>query len=429
MEKRIRKYKAMGLPQREIDLRIAQSEKAKANNLSRSEYGDAKVKRALNKVSQRLGGDLKADNRLSMIRSVASKTDRLNPYLQSLLHPSKYMSHIPDICTFPRGVEQLRSVITASTYVSSGSEGKRDGISFKRTINGKDTEVTIGTSTSNRRLIKKAPTLKSGGGPGAVSVSDLSFVAFPYLNDSMEAYAGSFEMDGTSYTDEPWPVHGYTQWTGVLSGYRVVSMSLDATYIGPALSNSGQVTTACFPPWYWAGGTEPTTGPSFAEVSEYNFSYTGAAREGVYQLWTPAGMDDFRFRPVTSTIAGTSIDLLTSPFLVFAAKGLPLPEESVGVTTYLPVFRIEVVMNIETYSIAQLLTSTQKAGAPNLAKYNNALAVVAHAQHSGITNAKSGSADSIYQQIGSLAKDAAGFVWDNRATLIPMATSLVGSLI
>lgn len=367
-------------------------------------------------------GDNKASQeKYAMLPRKARSYDiQMNEYLRSLAHPAKYTALIPDPTTFPRGLAQIRSVITASTWRTNTTPGGDD---------------------------------------------EIFLVMFPNLNNAFDGYHGRFELDGTTYTDSAFDVHEYTNWSTTLQAFRPVSMCCDVTYIGPALDNQGQVAIACFPPHITAPtrtkvkrgdlekqlssleddynnmklskvdfhskalklkekmsslsrdprgvGDDPDL--DFETVSEYNYSYTGAARAGAYQIWMPDSSRAF------NSAAPTSVQSYL-PYLVFAAKGLPLPEAGSGETWDVekPIFRIEVTLNIETYSVSQMLTANQQAGKPDALKMNHALATLSKAHVNGNTSARGGSGDSVYSQISNIAKSAAGFIWDNRALIPPL---------
>lgn len=384
-QNKIKRLRAQGYPKAEIDRRIAQSTVDQAmDKPARKRSRRKATKGMINQLEASMGGGIKQQQAMSGVRSLVSRqSTRLNEYAQTLLHPTMFLAKIPDASTYPRGIQQIRTVITASTWVNI-TPGPSEG----------STKGKVGSLT-------------------ATTSDDTVICSFsPYLNASGSPFGGALEVDGVTYTDEPFSVHGYDDWTASLLSYRAVSMCINVTYIGKALDNQGQIAIACVPPWFQSD-------PTFGNISEYNLSYTGAARDGGYQIWLPAGGPDF-WTEKTSAVAG-----FQKPLIILAAKGLPLPTPNADVGTfYLPVFRIEWTLNIETMSTSQLLTATQRAGTPDLQKYSQGLAIAASAQHAGLTNGKQDSADSIYQQIGSFAKNAAGWAWDNKQWLIPAAMQI-----
>lgn len=302
------------------------------------------------------------------------------------------MSLIPDICTFPRGLQQIRTVVTAYTWVN-----------------------------------------KDGGG-NITSSSEIALVMAPTLLNAFSPYKGAYDTPTASKVTDPFSVFNYSQWVSLCSNYRPAQLGFTCQYIGPAMNNSGQVTSACFPPWsnvpvpmLKEKDKEKKDGKKKKEigvpypinwnydlVAAYTFAYSGAARDGAEAVWFPATTTDFDVRPI-DTIIGS-----TSPQLLLAAKGLPLPEAPTdnNTTNYLAVFNIDVVVNIETFAVSQVLTTTQKAGRPDVASMNHAMSVMSAAHAKGATAGKSGS---VYKQIVNAAKSAAGVVWENRDTLIPLA--------
>lgn len=417
-EKKIARALVAGVPRAQAERRLAQSAKDSANNRKAKK----RVRRKMKKLNARLGDNLRSQGRLSMVREVSrSMSARRNEYLLTLMHPDKYMSHIPDMITFPRGLQQIRSVFTISTWTDDTPDKKFSHAAFDKRmkhaakLNGKKPEEVAIESLKR----------KSGEPGPLVLTSDNSviFNAYPWLASAFDAYNGIYEMDGITFSDEVFDCYGLTQWVNILAGFRAVSMSVNLTYIGPTLTNSGEMAVACFPSFWNPAAATPTT---FSAVSAYNFSYTGAARDGCYQVWTPAGSDDFTVKSVNFGVASGTV--LGIPFIAVAAKGLPLPAVSTGTVTTLPVFRAEVVLNIESYSVAQVLTATQKAGNSDPSQFHGALNTMGQAIEHKVTNGPGGpsGASSVYSSIAEIAKSAAGFAWDNRQTIIPAITSLAG---
>lgn len=251
--KLLNRLKKEGLTKKEIDTRLKQSLDNRITALNDRDR--------TNISSKKKYGRLTAKAKSSTKRGLAR--ERL-AYLASIADPENNMSIIPDATTFPRSLQQIR---------------------------------TVGTWT---------PDLE---GKGTIFFS-------PFLNMSLEVVGSSFlSIDGISYTDQTCGVHKYTAWTEVLASYRVVSMCVRVTYIGTALENSGEIAVACIPPYYASTLAVET----FEEVAEYNYSYNGAARDGCYQIWMPASSSDYMIKQTTEIM---QVDLC--PLLVCSFKGLPI---------------------------------------------------------------------------------------------------------
>lgn len=296
---------------------------------------------------------------------------QVNDYLNSLAHPEMHMSMIPDNTTFPRATAQIRTV--ASIYPS------------------------ISTHVG-------------GGGRGV-------FLFSPYLLGGEVLDGGYLIFDSTTYTTT-FPVHNSSEWESLLSAYRVVSMSVKFEYIGTALTNSGTIACACWTP-SMLSSVVPT---SQEQIGEYNYSYQGAAANGAYQIWMPAGSDDFRLKDPNVDYGATTGDEVW-PFIAVGFSGLPF-----GDADNKAVFTMTWTMNIEAFSTDQVLTATKNAGKPDPLKMSVALRAMSQAHAAKKTNGNSRSSGSVFNNILSGVKNVAKFGWDNRELiggLVSMGASLI----
>lgn len=244
-------------------------------------------------------------------------------YLASLAHPWTVTNTIiPDWTTFPRGTAQIRTVGT----------------------------VHMGTSAADNTfvLVLLAGLQKSGIFSVPGSVSNTTYITIDNVK------YGPGQAGGSSFS-----VHNFNSWTPILDAYRVVSMGVKLTYIGAMLTASGKVATGCLPP--------QVNGPAtFQEVAEYNYSYVGSVTEGCSQVYLAAGLDSFNLIDI-GDVFGTG----DFSYLMVACSGLPTNVDAV---------QIDWVINIETYSDAQILTANVTGGKPDANKLSVAQGAMA-AQH------------------------------------------------
>lgn len=421
LQNKIARWRGMGLSKQEIDLRIKQSMADRAESattgISRSKIRKRRLNDALTSYVSKRGNTMNVKNAIRGVQEVSrSPRKRTNEYLLALMDPFGRMSHIPDLFTYPKGLEQVRTVFTAFTSATKAGS----------TITINDT---------------------------------INFVVAPELITVLSPYTGYYDTPGypPKYSD-PMSCYGFDQWLAVLSYVRYAQGGVKVRYIGPALSNSGEIAVGLFPPWVdlppssfqkeekkdtkhcgprivsdfrcdksekknvprlesfprkRLGASLPTI--DFDLVSTYNFSYSGAARDGCEHVWMPASSVDTMVQPLDELVG------FGSPWLAVGSKGLPTPEvPTEDGTNYLGVFQIETVWNIETYSISQLLTATQKAGKPSVAAMEQAHAVMGAAYKEGALGGPSGDG-TVYKQIANVAKSAFNFAWDNREMIIPAA--------
>lgn len=232
-------------------------------------------------------------------------------YLASLAHPWTVTNAIiPDWTTFPRGTAQIRTVGT----------------------------IHMGTSVAdNTFVLTLIPALQKSGifsVPG--SVSNTSYITVDNVK------YGPGQPAGTIFN-----VHAFSDWAPNLSSYRIVSMGVKLAYIAPQLTAQGKVATGCLPP--------QINGPSsYQELAEYNYAYVGPAVEGSSQVLLASGLDAFQMIDIGDTF-GTS----DFSYVQVACAGIP---------NNVDVVQIDWVINIETYSVKQILTANVYGGKPDANK-------------------------------------------------------------
>lgn len=246
-------------------------------------------------------------------------------YLATLAHPWTITNAvIPDWTTFPRGVAQIRTVGVITTGTTSADD------TFMMTL---------------LPCLLKSGNFVVNGGSGTTSYITINGIKY-----------------GPNQPTTIFSVHNLASWQSVLDSYRIISMGVKVKYIGQVLNTAGQISTAVKPP-------EAGVATTFDELSDYNYSYVGGAKDGATQVWLVAGMNSFNMTDIGNTV-GTEDE----SFLQVSAKGLPLNSA---------VFQIEWVMNIETYSTDQILTANNRAGKPDSNKMSVATQAMASAHAAG----------------------------------------------
>lgn len=248
-------------------------------------------------------------------------------YLASLAHPWTVTNAIiPDWTTFPRGTAQIRTVGT----------------------------VHMGTSAAdNTFMLTLIPALQKSGifsVPG--SASNTTYITVDNIR------YGPGQTAGTIFS-----VHAFNDWSTILSSYRIVSMGVKMQYIGSPLTASGKVATACLPP--------QVNGPvTYQELAEYNYAYVGKAIEGSSQVLLASGLDAFQMIDIGDTFGTQAFS-----YIQLAVSGVPNNVDTV---------QVDWVINIETYSVRQVLTANVNGGKPDANKMSVAHSAMAesHAQKS-----------------------------------------------
>lgn len=130
--------------------------------------------------------------------------------------------------------------------------------------------------------------------------------------------------------------------------WRIVSMGVRVTYEGSMLTAKGRLATACVPPSNTIAFYD-----TYTELANYNYSFTGAAKEGATQCWFPGGSRSREFLLVDSTLSPTTIDYLEIfPGIAISADGL---ETGAGT-----IINVELTQNYEIVSTNQLLTAHKR---------------------------------------------------------------------
>jgi hypothetical protein len=355
-----------GQPNERVVIRTAPKLTRRQKKLKRAQ----KISKNMTMHSRR--SDVVAGGDRDVFRTMSAKAGMLTDYEEFLLkyaksmtHPEKYQAFIPDWTTFPRALEQIR---------------------------------TVGTW---------APDPNGNG----------SLLITPGLHSFAEVIGDStVVIDGISYVNSTFDAHNYSAWTAALASFRMVSMSVTVKYIGSALNNKGTVATACIPPTF-DDINLPTT---YQAIAEYNYSYWGAARDGSRQVWFPASLTDFDMKEVD---AAPSIS--DYPSIVVGFAGV----ETIGDTILEPQFSIEIVQNIEAFSTVQILTAPKQAARSDPNALALGLNTMSKAHINKMTSGPASSAESIYQGIMDVVPTVANFLWSNRKPIFEGASLLGSALL
>jgi hypothetical protein len=161
-------------------------------------------------------------------------------------------------------------------------------------------------------------------------------------------------VNGTTYgpaeTSALYPNTLYDDFQDTITAWRLVSMGSYITYIGPPLTASGRLATACIPSEKFA--TASSSFQDYTELANYNYSYTGAAIDGATQIWFPAGSRTRQYIDINDDAPFGSY-----PAICIAADGLPASTKT---------FQVKIIQNYEIFTTSQLLTGHRSRKASNM---------------------------------------------------------------
>jgi len=285
-------------------------------------------------------------------------------YLESLANPDQFMSIIPDMTTCPRTVAQIR---------------------------------TVGQWSPD------------ANGNGCVYMS-------PYINQGYEvAGSSTLLVDGVQYSDNNFNCHNYADWAVSMGSYRTASMEIICRFVGGTLQDGGTIAAALIPPEF-NSSLFPNT---VATIQEYNRSKCSPARDGMEVVWLPASAVDFMVYPTNFTAGADNF-----PFLALAFAGVTVA----GTAPYQAMFELELIHNIEAFSLDQILTAPKDGVRNDPIAMATATNTMSLAVARGMHTSAAGKGTDRLEQIMQLVPKAAGFLWENRTPILEGAAE-VGAML
>jgi hypothetical protein len=229
---------------------------------------------------------------------------------------------------------------------------------------------------------------------------------FPASTNPASITINGTEYEATGSGPDYFPCTPYTDLAATVLSYRPVSMGVYFKYTAPPIDAKGRISSACIPP-----ADSYQDYDTYSELSNYNYSFTGAAIEGLTQVWFPGGSNSFKIQGLG--VGSENFDLKDFPIIMITGDGLPA-DTKIG--------EIVIVMNIEAFSTNQLLTAPK----PRIASQPQVDHAMSTASHVYVKNggAHKGSAHSDHKpwwrEALSIGKEVAETAVPILSTLLPM---------
>jgi hypothetical protein len=222
------------------------------------------------------------------------------------------------------------------------------------------------------------------GGPTPTTEAEASFITIDGVK-----YGPAGDWDPTRQST--FSTHIYESVEGMIPLFRIVSMCVRVKYTGSPLNASGRIACGLFPPYSHLLNID-----EYNEVAEYNYAYSGAAKDGCMQLWFPLGAQSFQFYPFAwNGDVTTDTDVYDEmPFIIVSGDGIPAGKQ----------LTIEIVSNLEVYATNQVFTANKYAGKPNPAVMSHTLATASAVLTGGKSNGTYGSGNSIWNTALDIGK-------------------------
>lgn len=204
---------------------------------------------------------------------------------------------------------------------------------------------------------------------------------------------------------------------GALSAYRTVGMSCLATYIGPELTNGGNIAAA-----YLASDAANTqffqnnalSGNlrNWENLAIVTGAYNGPIRDGAYVWWSPSDLEDYQM------LDPDAANLSTPPTLLVSGQYMPGQAGAGGL-----VVRIEITTIYEGLTESLLYESEYLAGSQ--ATMDQVTQLLAGQQHAMANAAHSKFINTLLQA----GKKILGFGIKNKDVLLPLAKDFAGTFL
>jgi len=225
--------------------------------------------------------------------------------------------------------------------------------------------------------------------------------------------AGGFTVVSSDYT-------GFAGGGGLINSYRPVACSVLVTYIGPLLTNGGNV-SACWLPSNAADSNFFTRNPAapgqfqnWEKLASVPTAYNGPISTGAYVYWTPEDITDVEMASLS--------EALNKDYPTLCVSGIFTPGTVVDAPTQMSVMRVQVDYCGEYVTSSTLVPSRACVGSQ--ASWDTANMILANQPHAMPNGLHLG----FISKIGKAISTAGKWAWKHRAALMAGAEGLAAIL-
>jgi len=231
---------------------------------------------------------------------------------------------------------------------------------------------------------------------------------------------------GTAFSPNPGvvinspPYPGFAGGGGLISSYRPVAASLLASYVGPMLTNGGNIAAAWLPSnattqnFFTRTPGQYGNFQNWEKLADVPTAYNGPINTGAYCYWTPEDMTDVEMASLS--------EALEKDYPTLCISGQFNPGTAVTDPTEELVIRLQLDYCGEYVTTSTLVPSRACVGSQQI--WDQANMVLANQPHA----MPNGKHLEFFKKIAAKIGTAAKWAWNNRATLMAGAEGLAAIL-